>query len=93
MKVRVLYVPPAERFLQSGRVYDLADGGHLIALGDAEASPDTPAEADPRPAPDPVEAAVPATEDEAAKVGIVTPAGHRVFGAIARAVFRKLAQA
>lgn len=56
MKVRVLFVPPHERDLQSGKVYDLADGQALVTGGEAEAvGDDVEAEADPRPQPEPEE--------------------------------------
>jgi hypothetical protein len=63
MKVRVLWVPPSERNLIPGRVYDLADGDHLVKSGDAEkVKADVEAEADPRPQPEAEEA--PAVEAE-----------------------------
>lgn len=62
MKVRVLWVPPAERFLKSGKVYNLADdeAQALISGGEAEkAGDDAEAEDDPRPPPEPEPAAEP----------------------------------
>ncbi len=68
MKIRILWVPPHEKLLKSGLVYDLADAGEakgLIAAGEAEAvDAKTDALDDPRPAPAP-EPEAPAPEPEA----------------------------
>jgi hypothetical protein len=75
MKVRVLWVPPAERLIKCGEVYDLptAYAEQLIAAGEAEkVAGKTDALPDPRPAPEPAaeaaadEAAVEAAADEPA---------------------------
>ena len=70
MKIRILWVPPHERDLKCGKVYDLANEAEaksLIAAGEAEAV-DAKADAldDPRPAPEP-EAAAAEGDDQANK--------------------------
>ena len=54
MKVRVLWVEPADRLFTLGEVYDLADGKDWIAAGSAEEvkDKDVDALADPRPVPE-----------------------------------------
>jgi hypothetical protein len=49
MKVRILFRPPGG-LLACGEVYDLADGAHLVAAGEAEAvGKSEKAKPDPRP--------------------------------------------
>jgi hypothetical protein len=61
MKVRILFRPPGG-LLACGEVYDLADGAHLVAAGEAEAvGKSEKALPDPRP-----EALVPAEAAPAA---------------------------
>ena len=54
MKVRALWVPPAEKNFVLGEVYDLADGADWVSAGNAEpVDAKTKALPDPRPAPEP----------------------------------------